>query len=658
MEILKIKASQFRGVADGEYEFRHFTNVEGANGSGKSTILSMILWVFGDCDYNLVSKPMIEPLNMKESKPTVTIWCNSDGKDFSVTKTQKITKDETGRSTAANNSYMVNDVPITQRDYKKKMLDYGINLDLFTKLAHPSVAVSMKQMDLRKNLFEMTTEKSDLDIASMDDEMKELAALLTQYTVDEISAKYKASKKKASEMIEAIPNQIIGLERAKVNEDPKPLIDALEELDKQIKQLEEERKKLDKTDEREDIRRRLFDAKRAVSDAENKLRTEASVFKRHQAEATLEIKHKINSINERILKYKEQATDAKYQLSENNRIKNDMARRWKELKASKFPAFEAPQKLSEKDMVCPTCGQELPETLRQKKIQSYEANLKRLQKDYQERKKTWADTVKAEMESVKENGQKACDSVRDAESKLEKIAIGYDNANKELEDARTVLAKAQEAEEVEFVPEQSFLDKLEELKKNEAYLEQLLTASMEISENDNDMKLGGEITALRIQRRDIEKRLDVIENNEAIDEQIADLQKERNNLEQKRATADMVLYQLDLLSQKKNELLVDEINSHFSLVKWQLFEYQKNSKYKEICVPTIDGYRFGESTNTGREIVAKLDICNSLQKFYGMSVPILLDNAESLNRINLPKVDSQLIIMTVTDSKGLVFRYD
>ena len=128
--------------------------------------------------------------------------------------------------------------------------------------------------------------------------------------------------------------------------------------------------------------------------------------------------------------------------------------------------------------------------------------------------------------------------------------------------------------------------------------------------------------------------------------------------EQAKADAEKMLYQIDVLSRRMNDLFVEEINSHFSLVKWQLFEYQKNGGYKEICVPTIDGYRFGESTNTGREIRGKLDICQSLQKFYGMTVPIILDNAESINDFNLPELESQLILLSVTDDKELVVEHD
>ena len=75
-------------------------------------------------------------------------------------------------------------------------------------------------------------------------------------------------------------------------------------------------------------------------------------------------------------------------------------------------------------------------------------------------------------------------------------------------------------------------------------------------------------------------------------------------------------------------------------------------------MPTIDGFRFGESTNTGREIRGKLDICQSLQKFYGANLPIILDNAESINDFNIPDIDRQLILLTVTDDKDLVIEHD
>jgi len=99
---------------------------------------------------------------------------------------------------------------------------------------------------------------------------------------------------------------------------------------------------------------------------------------------------------------------------------------------------------------------------------------------------------------------------------------------------------------------------------------------------------------------------------------------------------------LDLLAElekKKNELLSDEINSHFGLVKWKLFENAKNGNYKSVCIPQVDGKSILTTiSNKGNRILGKLDICRSIQKIEGISVPIWLDDCESLDSENQKKV--------------------
>ena len=270
--------------------------------------------------------------------------------------------------------------------------------------------------------------------------------------------------------------------------------------------------------------------------------------------------------------------------------------------------------------------------------------------------KAWERTNGTAIEEATANGQAVCDRIRELEKQMEKISTSMGNANEDLERHKGFLEKAQEEEVQPYVHEAAYVQEMDKLRERESYLEQLLKASAEIASNRASIE--AQIAILRSQAVDIDRRLAVIANNESITAKIADLQASRMEYEQAKADAEKMLYQIDVLSRRMNDLFVEEINSHFSLVKWQLFEYQKNGGYKEICVPTIDGYRFGESTNTGREIRGKLDICQSLQKFYGMTVPIILDNAESINDFNLPELDSQLILLTVTDDKELVVEHD
>lgn len=102
-------------------------------------------------------------------------------------------------------------------------------------------------------------------------------------------------------------------------------------------------------------------------------------------------------------------------------------------------------------------------------------------------------------------------------------------------------------------------------------------------------------------------------------------------------------------------MLTEEINKHFKIVKWKLFNYQKNGGYVDCCIPLIDDRQFGTSTNKGREILAKLDIISGLQEFFGQSYPVFLDNAESLSEKTTRRIDMdcQLVMMSVSEDKEL-----
>lgn len=94
MEIKRIILHHFKGVKDAEYDFGHKTWIKGQNGVGKSTIATAIMWTLTDYDYSLNNNPMVEPLDMSESNPTVTLVCDIDGKEVTITKSQTIKKYE------------------------------------------------------------------------------------------------------------------------------------------------------------------------------------------------------------------------------------------------------------------------------------------------------------------------------------------------------------------------------------------------------------------------------------------------------------------------------------------------------------------------------------------------------------------------------------
>jgi len=100
----------------------------------------------------------------------------------------------------------------------------------------------------------------------------------------------------------------------------------------------------------------------------------------------------------------------------------------------------------------------------------------------------------------------------------------------------------------------------------------------------------------------------------------------------------------------KARMVTDSINEHFRFVRFVLFRDQINGGLREICEPTIrnkDGewveYR---SVNYAAQVNAKLDIIGALSKHYGVTLPILMDQAES---VTVPlETDGQLIRLIVS----------
>ena len=164
-------------------------------------------------------------------------------------------------------------------------------------------------------------------------------------------------------------------------------------------------------------------------------------------------------------------------------------------------------------------------------------------------------------------------------------------------------------------------------------------------------------TELREELSRIERQI-FASNTEQEEQRLAELKEKRINLEQSKTNAEHIMDLLDMLDKAKNEALSESVNSHFGLVKWVLFEYAKNGNYKSVCIPQVDGKSILTTiSNKGNRILGKLDICRSIQKIEGISVPIWLDDCESLDSENQKKVidmvDGQLIMLIVNNEEKL-----
>lgn len=676
MILKSLHIENFKEVKDKTYEFGKTTRVSGMNRRGKTTIGSAWYWLMSDKNYELVSNPNIRPDNVEDCIPTVTANVGVDEKEITLSKMQKrkVGKpDKNGVSKVTiTNTYEINSVPKTERDFKAYLEELGFEFDKFLICSHPNVftkdlSFKKKQDEMRKSLFAMASEKTDLEIAQMNKETADVAKLLESYKFEEIEAMNNASKKKAVEQLDAIPNQIIGLEKAKVDVDVAEQELAKADLTRRIAECDKKIAGADHSlDELRDKEMRL---QLDISGITQTMNRELS-NRRYEIDADLcgckdELKHLEQTISlkeNKIVGNEKAITDADAERKKIGEKYN--AEYAKAFDEAPYLFDESKWVFDENSTVCSLCGQKLPEDKIEQLKADFESRKEKAKADAEEKlkaKRFKFDTdKKVELNRLNTIGTEKKELITELTKKNADLNTEIDALKKQEQDA---IAKKEElSKQLSEIPSEADYTQNEDYVKLKAERDKVL-ADIEKLESDGADKI---VTDLKVEKADLQSQLDEVnkiiaqaENNVQIDDKIADMQHKQNEYGQAKADAERILYQLKEVSKRKNKLLVEEINQHFGIVRWKLFDFQKNGEYKEVCIPTVLDeetgiYKvFGDTTNTGREIEAKIDICNSFQKFFNMYVPIFLDGAESINDEYVPAVDTQLILLTVSEDKQL-----
>lgn len=634
LTIRSLHLQNFKGVKDETYVFDSENSVvEGKNGSGKSTIANGWFWLMADKDIALHSNPDIRPIGVEECTPRVEAVIDIDGKVITIAKQQKRTVSKPNADgiskISLSNSYEINSVPKSERDFKDYLADCGVNFDLFLPLCHAEVFTEQKTADMRKALFSMIPSITDYDVASQMNDVPELLALLPNYTVEEVTAMQKATLRKISEEYgkdgEILRATIEGLESAKADIDLSALELAKADAQRRLDEIQAQKaERLKRTQE-------VTDISYAIVKAESERDKYISDYAKVQDSAVKALREELYANREEVArlngdksvstsKIESYETYIRQVESSINQYKAQMDT----IKASKF---------DENTAICPTCGQTLPTE-----------RVGALRAEFENSKADKIDRLRKSIEEFESRKNLTIQQIKDLTKK-------FADSNKKIADLlsrRDEIEKSISRIEKDTIP----ANETDEYKALQGKIDELNSKRNEMFEQNKADTLDTSETEIREELRKINMDLGKSESNLEIDDKIVELRNKQTAYEQNRADAENILYQISLLNKRKNELLTDGINSNFKRVKWVLFRYAKNGNYEDCCVPTIDGKELGVSTNNALGISAKVDICEGMQKFYGQHYPILLDNIEAIDSQGRKALvsDSQLIMFAVTDS--------
>lgn len=634
MNLKKVILENFMCYAHAEFDFYTITKIMAKNGKGKSTIATAYLWCLFNCDYELKDNPVVrrevDGKSIDDMDTSVELTLDVDGKEITMKKVQKRTYSKDGSSYKDDNSYYINDVRKNLKDFNAYL---DIDMNVFKICSNVNAFLNQKPAEMREYLFGLVSNVTDLDIAQQKAELAELVPLLNKYTVEELSAMNKATKAKITKDLPILDGQIKEKER---DIQLKQAID-VSDLELQKNSLKEQIEDCISKQTGNDKLMAEYD--KASSDILN-LKFELNDMSRKANEENIKarrnLESQISSLNYVIDDTKKSISTAekvvefdKDEITKYQKILDDSRTEWK---AEKERVFD------ESSLICPYCKQEYPED----KKEELKADFKAHKEAELNRITDKGNTAKKMLDEIKRLLVEAEQELTDRKQKLEKHLADLSDLKQQLSE----------------LPQEIDVTGTEEYKA----LEQQIAEKEQAMHKTNDIsavkaELKAQETALRQQLAECEA--EIAKSDVTADEKrLEELRQTKIDSEQNKTNAEKILDLLDELDKAKNEALTEAVNSHFGLVKWQLFEYAKNGNYKSCCIPTVDGKSILTTmSNKGNRILGRVDICNSIQKISGLSVPIILDDSESLSTDNQKKVvdivDSQLIMLIVNDSEKL-----
>lgn len=630
----KVVLENFMCYAHAEFDFYAITKIMAKNGKGKSTIATAYLWCLFNCDYELKDNPVvrreIDGKSVDDMDTSVELTLDVDGKEITMKKVQVRTynKDKTGYKD--DNSYYINDVRKNLKDFNAYL---DVDMNVFKMCSNVNAFLNQKPAEMREYLFNLVGDVTDLDIASQKAELAELVPLLNKYTVEELSAMNKATKTKITKDLPILDGQI------KEKERDIQLKQTIEVSDLELQKNSLKEQIADCVAKQTDNDKLLAEYDKASADILDLKFKQGDLSRKANEDnikARREIEDKISDKKFLVKQTEKTVADTESCIASSEKV-IECIKAYLQTERDKWKE-ENERKFDDSSLICPYCGNEYKEDKKEQ-----------LKADFAKHKD---DNLKV----ITDNGNMYKERLDKEKATLESLKAELPQHKESLEMLNTDIADLEK--QLSELPQEIDVTATEEYKA----LEQQIAEKEEAMHKANDIsavkaELKSQETALRQQLAECESQ--IAKADTAADEQrLEELRAEQRTQEQNKTNAEKILDLLDELDKAKNETLSDSINSHFSLVKWKLFELNKSGGYKSVCIPTVNGKSILTTmSNKGNRILGRVDICNSIQKISGMSVPIILDDSESLDSTNQKKVadmvDSQLIMLIVNDSEKL-----
>lgn len=640
IKLNRLSLKHFKGLDSFEFEPQgKSATVSGQNGSGKTTLADALLWLlFGKDTRGAKLNPKPLDGNNEEKlglEPTVEAELLIDGTVVTLKRVQE-EKWNTPRGQlekvrgSDTTKYTIDGVPTMEKEWKAYLEKISAE-NILQMLFDSTFFMKMNWKNRREILVNMTG-LSDEEIIAKDPALKAIEKIIKEHTIDDYRKILASQKKEVKRKIDGLP--------ARIQEVTDMFAKAKADIGDQSS---------------DEIQEQVLEYEADVSDLQNKLNAIAAgnaTLDHHEELANLKVKlanaqsaylsstnMETRSLQDDLNKQQRIVNEIRSLVAEAEHKKSVLAthidemaifieNHLKEYYALKNQSFDEHQK------VCPTCAQELPAdqivtmvaTFEQKRSQNMEENVAQ--------------------------GKAARDRRNAAETELAEIASEYKRLSRKLVEAEETRNKINS--ELKLI--ENSTQKFEETKDYQKIQDQIKVVQQKILNTTSDtaeeeQDLNEQIRQKRVLIAEAQAKFQQIKGLSGYENRIEELKKEDAALKAQNQEIEKNMFLLDEFTRKKVSYLEESINSKFELAKFKLFNILKNGGLEEVCEATYNGIEYGTSLNTGARINCDLDIIDTLSKEFGLSVPVFVDNTESVN--DLHPINSQMIELRVTKNKNL-----
>lgn len=664
----KICLRYFKGVENKEIVLGDNINViKGRNGIGKSTIADAISWVLFGTNQSGATKFGIKTKDkdgkeIEDVAHSVEISLSVQDEEEGMTcyvleRTLTETRKDDG-SVTNNYTYKVNGEVETAGDFKKTV-DTICPEEVFRLCSSPYSFTQMDWSEQRKRLNEMFGVPSVEDVTGGDKKYDVIKELLEKEDIDKVLKHLNYKRKEVQKSLDEVPVRLEALKNVL------PKAEDWAGIEKQIKEKGQEivatRKSLNTIDnggadlirKQQIISTLNLDHKRKRIMEESAQRKLGEIIKANAEaktackKAVAEAEQNIEDLKQKLKSFDRALEKCDARLNELEAAKADGKEKWKLIKARTW-------EWNEDDAFCPTCKQALPEN--------------QVQKIMEESKKAFLNSQAVDLKKLGNDAAKIKEEVKKCEETTEYFKTEQkatqtllDKAEAELIEARKALEEQTKKEQEKVSVETLLAEKPEykqvcdRIKKIEA--EQEKPADEDMSEEDKKLKanLEKKLKDLESEREVLASRLAVREQWEKVNAQIVGLQEDRAQWKEQIDGLDEKIKAASDFQKRSCEVLEENVNRRFKLVKWKMFRRQLDGTEKPWCECSVDGVPYSD-LNTAAKINAGIDITNVLKRHYEVDVPCVIDNAETL--LEPLYYGGQQIRLTVTEDEEMQIEHE